>query len=83
MAIVKMKHLRLVAMRENRDTLLRLLQRMGCVEIDEPSVDESDPVWAGLTRPGTGGLSEARDRHSAVERALAVLKRSLRPKRVC
>ena len=29
MAIVKMKHLRLVAMRENRDTLLRLLQRMG------------------------------------------------------
>ncbi len=76
MAIVKMKHLRLVAMRENRDTLLRLLQRMGCVEIDEPSVDESDPVWAGLTRPGTGGLSEARDRHSAVERALAVLKRS-------
>ena len=76
MAIVKMKHLRLVAMRENRDTLLRLLQRMGCVEIDEPSVDESNPAWAGLTRPEAGNLSVARDRHSAVERALAVLKRS-------
>ena len=75
MAIVKMKHLRLVAMRENRDTLLRLLQRMGCVEIDEPSVDESDPAWAGLTRPGAGDLSDARERHGAVERALAVLKR--------
>ena len=75
MAIVKMKHLRLVAMAENRDTLLRLLQRMGCVEIDEPSVDEGDPAWAGLTRTGAGGLSQARERHNAVERALAVLKR--------
>ena len=75
MAIVKMKHLRLVAMAENRDTLLRLLQRMGCVEIDEPSVDEGDPAWAGLTRAGAGSLSQSRERQSAVERALAVLKR--------
>ena len=44
MAIVKMKRLRLVAMGSDREELLRLLQRMGCVEIDEPSVDQADPV---------------------------------------
>ena len=76
MAIVKMKRLRLVAMREDREALLRLLQRKGCVEIDEPAVDEDDPILAGLSRPDSGRLSEARERHSAAERALAVLKRS-------
>ena len=44
MAIVKMKHLRLVAMGSDREDLLHLLQSMGCVEIDEPSVDPSDPL---------------------------------------
>ena len=75
MAIVKMKHLRLVAMQEDREEILHLLQRMGCVEIDEPRVDGSEPVWADLTRPGGEGLSEARQRKSAGEQALAVLKR--------
>ena len=87
MAIVKMKHLRLVAMGSDRESLLHLLQSMGCVEIDEPSVDPSDPLWAGLSRPDSGGLSAARERNSEAERAVAVLKRSapekgglLRPK---
>ncbi|MDY3905909.1 MAG: V-type ATP synthase subunit I [Lawsonibacter sp.] len=87
MAIVKMKHLRLVAMGSDREDLLHLLQSMGCVEIDEPSVDPSDPLWAGLSRPDSGGLSAARERNSEAERAVAVLKRSapekgglLRPK---
>ena len=75
MAIVKMKRLRLVAMGSDREELLRLLQRMGCVEIDEPSVDQADPVWESLARPSPGGLSAARERHAAVERALAALKR--------
>ena len=47
MAIVKMKHLRLMAMQRDREELLYLLQRMGCVEIDEPIVDEADPEWSG------------------------------------
>ena len=76
MAIVKMKHLRLVAMSSDREDLLHLLQRMGCVEIDEPSVDPADPVWAGLSHPDTGGVAGARDRHLAAERAMEVLKRS-------
>lgn len=76
MAIVKMKHLRLVAMGSDRERLLHLLQSMGCVEIDEPSVDPDDPVWASLSRPDSGGLNAARERHSEAERAVAVLKRS-------
>lgn len=75
MAIVKMKHLRLVAMQEDREEILHMLQRMGCVEIDEPRVDWSDPVWAELGRPGGESLSAARERKSASEQALNILKR--------
>ena len=60
MAIVKMKHLRLAAMQSDREALLRLLQGMGCLEIEEPSVDWSDPAWAGLKSPDSGALSAAR-----------------------
>jgi len=75
MAIVKMKRLRLAAMKQDREELLELLQRMGCVEIDEPSPDTDDPCWAQLKRPEGDGLSEARERHTAAEKALDVLKR--------
>ena len=61
MAIVKMKHLRLAAMQSDREALLRLLQGMGCLEIEEPSVDWSDPEWAGLKSPDSGALSAARE----------------------
>lgn len=76
MAIVKMKHLRMVAMSSDREALLQVLQRMGCVEIDEPSVDPDDPVWVGLSQPeDTGGLAQAKDRYTAAEKAMEVLKR--------
>ena len=75
MAIVKMKHLRLVAMQADREEILHALQRMGCVEIDEPRVDWSDPAWAELGRPDLENLSAARERKSAGEQALEILKR--------
>ena len=71
MAIAKMKHLRLIAMQNDREALLRLLQRMGCVEIVEPSEADAD----GLAHPAPSGLAAARERCTAVERALGVLKR--------
>ena len=37
MAIVKMKRLRLMGMRSERESLLHLLQKLGCVEVDEPA----------------------------------------------
>lgn len=48
MSIVKMKRLRLFGMRSDREELLKLLQHMGCVEIDEPVDKLSDPDWEGL-----------------------------------
>ncbi len=76
MAIVKMKRLRLAAMDGDRQELLRLLQRMGCVEVTEPPAEGSDPALASLTRKTAEGLSAAREEQSAAERALAVLKRA-------
>ena len=75
MAIVKMKRLRMAAMKQDREELLELLQRMGCVEIEEPSPDTDDPCRALLQRPDGDGLSAAREQHTAAERALEVLKK--------
>ncbi|MBO5918133.1 MAG: V-type ATP synthase subunit I [Oscillospiraceae bacterium] len=75
MAIVKMKHLRLVAMRQDRQELLHQLQRMGCVEIDTPRVDRDDPVWSGVGTPDEEALVRARQRREQGERALDVLNR--------
>ena len=82
MAIVKMKGLRLLAMRSDREALLELLQGMGCVEIDEH--DQDPQTWQGLlsqlgsqtlSRPDGQALSQAREDLQAAQRALAVLKR--------
>ena len=51
MAIVKMKRLRLLGMRADRERMLGMLQRLGCVEVDELDLDRSIPEWAALTRP--------------------------------
>ena len=75
MSIVKMKRLRLIGMRSEREEMLRLLQHMGCVEIDEPPHLGDDPEWAALTRPDPGALNAARDARSRVEGALRTLKK--------
>ena len=75
MAIVKMKHLRMVAMVSDREELLRLLQHQGCVEIIQPETDPDDPLWAALTPPDTSGLAAAHEEKTEAERALEVLKR--------
>ena len=75
MAIVKMKHLHLVAMDDDREELFELLQRMGCVEIDEPAVDPEDPVLSRLTRSGSEALSFVQTEQADAEHALEVLKK--------
>lgn len=74
MSIVKMKRLRLIAMQQSREELLKALQHAGCVEIAQPEEDGTDR-WAGLCRPDSAALNEARDRHSASASALAAAKR--------
>lgn len=75
MAIVKMKKLRLVGMRSQREELLRQLQHLGCVEIDELAARLSDPAWAALARPDTAALSRARDERGEMDSALDALKK--------
>lgn len=43
MAIVKMDHVRLIAMTEDREEILRRLQRLGCVEIDQAVLPDDQP----------------------------------------
>ena len=79
MAIVKMKRMRLLAMVQDREELLRLMQDMGCVEVEEPGTDlteEEQQVWKdlSLTRVDAQPLSQARERRQRAERALAILK---------
>ena len=75
MAIVKMKRLRLLALRPERERLLRELQSLGCVEIREPAIDLSDPEWAGLAKPEPSGLEKAREQSLLLNSALDVLRR--------
>jgi len=75
MSIVKMKRLRLIGMRDQREELLRLLQHMGCVEISEPEDRREDPEWSALTRPDPAPLNRAREARTSVESALNTLKK--------
>ena len=81
MAIVKMKGLRLLAMRSDREALLELLQGMGCVEVEEASQDPQ--IWQGLlsqadgaalSQPDGQALSQARE---DLQAALAHLRDQL------
>ncbi len=75
MAIVRMKKLRLIALRQQRDALMDRLLRLGCVEIHEPEGMLSDEEAAALLRPERAGLSEARTSQAEMESALRVMER--------
>ena len=75
MAIVKMKRLRLLGLRSDRERLLRPLQSLGCVEISEPAIDLSDPAWSALAKPEGGALAKAREQSQQLTAALDVLAR--------
>ena len=75
MAIVKMKRLHLLGLRADRDRLLRPLQSLGCVEFSEPAIDLSDPAWAALAKPESGGLEKAKEQQLLLDNALVTLSR--------
>ena len=75
MAIVKMKRLRLVGMRSDRETLLSLLQKLGCVEISEPDTDLTDPDRAALVKPDGGELARRKEQQLLLGSALTALKK--------
>ncbi len=73
MAIVRMKRLRLLGLLSDREDLLTKLQRLGCVEVNEPALDPDDPDQRALTRPDGQGLAKAKERSALLSEALRVL----------
>lgn len=70
MSIVKMKHVRLLAMAEEREPILKALRALGCVEIREP--EETPEGWV----LGDGdGLDKVNDQENALRDALDILRR--------
>lgn len=76
MSIVAMKRLRLIALRQDREEILKALQRLGCVEVDERQPEADDPVWQGLTRPSGEGALQLRSRREQALQALTLLEQN-------
>ncbi|MBR2716912.1 MAG: hypothetical protein IKD79_04160, partial [Oscillospiraceae bacterium] len=75
MSIVKMKKLRVIALREDLDTLMRRLMRLGCVQVDpRPAGVLSDPDAAALLTPERAGLALLRTQQNEMHAALKVLQ---------
>lgn len=75
MAIVKMKRLDLLALSADKDKLLQLLQRAGCVELTELDAELADPRWASLIQREQAMVGNAKSRVTSVNAALDTLKK--------
>ena len=84
MAIVEMRQLRLLAMAEDRQALLQLLQGLGCVEVTDltlaspgegGSEDAAAHLLARMAPPDSQALAGAQTRRQEAERAIQVLTR--------
>ncbi|MGM9614640.1 MAG: V-type ATP synthase subunit I [Oscillospiraceae bacterium] len=73
MSIVKMKKLRIVVLRQQRDELMQALMRLGCVQVTEPEGMLSDPDAAALLMPERANLPRLRTEQSELNAALKVL----------
>ena len=75
MAIVQMKKLRLLAVRDRKEELLRELMRCGCVEITELEPKLAGTEAEGLVRPESSELAALKSRHSSLVHAVELLDR--------
>ena len=73
MAIVAMRHLRLIGLQAEREEMLRRLQHLGCLEITEPEPEADDPLLEKLRVPEAAELQRAREQYTAAEQALQTL----------
>lgn len=73
MAIVTMRHLRLIGLQAEREEMLRRLQHLGCLEITEPEPASDDPLLEKLHVPEAAELQRIREQYTAAEQALQTL----------
>lgn len=72
MAIVKMKHLRVIAVAEEQEVLLKELLHAGCVEVSTP--EEGSEEWAKLLDRPVSAQNQVRADLAALNNALDALK---------
>ena len=73
MSIVKMKKIRLFAVRSQKDTLLDELMHLGCVEFSEPEGIVKDPAVFELVKKETSELEQLRAQQVELTHALDFL----------
>ena len=75
MAIVKMKHLRLMLVRSQKEELLRELARLGCVQVTELGEALEEQEAQGLVRRESSEMTRLKTQQAALERAVELLDR--------
>lgn len=75
MAIEKMKKLRLMAVRGQKEDLLRELLLLGCVEVSEPEDSELEPEIRGCLEREGSELLRYRTDHSKLTQAVELLQK--------
>jgi len=73
MAIVKMKKLRLVAARSQKEDVLKELLSLGCVEITEPEVDPPSIGFEEMSMPGDTSPGRIKGKLDTLNSALDIL----------
>lgn len=73
MAIVKMKRLRLMAVRSQKEALLKTLIKLGCVEFSEMEGDLRESDEAALVRRESTALMTLRSQQASLNRAIELL----------
>ena len=74
MAILKMKRLRLMLVRSQKEELLKELARLGCVQVSEISEEVQEQESEGLVRREGSELSKLKSQQATLERAVELLK---------
>ena len=72
---MKMKKLRLLAVRDSKEELLRELIRRGCVEFSEPEGSLQGTEAEGLLHRESSDLASLRSKHSSLSHAIELLDR--------
>ena len=75
MAIEKMKKLRLLAVRGQKEALLRDLLLLGCVEVSEPEDSELQPGIRSCLSRESSGLLRYRTSHAKLTQAVELLQK--------
>ena len=73
MAILKMKKLRLIAVRSNKEELLRELIRHGCVEISELEGELHGTDIEALVHRESSDVASLKSRHTTLTHAIDLL----------